>query len=85
MKVQDVRVALEAFEHLFPGPAPLQLEYSSPWHFAEAQQRRIPFEQHHGIYIYSEPTTPDWRVPIDQSESPVWYIGKSDAALAGRV
>lgn len=85
MKIQDVKVALDTFQGLFPGPVPFELEYSPPWHFHEAVKLRVPFEHDRGIYLYSKPSSPDWHLPIGQNDSPVWYIGMSNSAIAGRV
>ncbi|GEM_PF-2041069 len=85
MTVRDVAQQIIAFQQMFPGATPFQVEFAQPWHFDEATQRRIPFADDIGIYLYTQPATPNWNLLIHDNVSAVWYIGKSDAALAGRV
>src|SRR6266496_3411362 len=37
------------------------------------------------VYIYTEPNVPKWDMSFENNHSAVWYIGKSDGDLAGRV
>ncbi len=56
--------------------------FSEPWHFSKSATRRVPFEKDPGVYFYTQPAAPDWRLPIEVNEQPVWYIGMTDAGLS---
>jgi hypothetical protein len=49
------------------------------------QDGQVDFAKSSGIYVYSEPDAANWRLPIEVNENSIWYIGKSDGNLAGRV
>ena len=85
MQLRNLAEVVETFR-LMQG-SPLNVIFGKPWHFTHSySERHVDFAaQSAGVYIYTEPVTPDWNVPLEQSPAAVWYIGKSDGALAGRV
>jgi hypothetical protein len=85
MKVCDLKPYVDTFRALPSASRPISLDFSRPWHFNHSyRETQVNFEKDGGIYIYSCPCEP-WAVPFDQNAQEIWYIGKSDGALARRV
>jgi len=38
-----------------------------------------------GVYLLTKPQVPDWRVPLEESNAELWYIGMTTANLFDRI
>jgi len=86
MIVSDIPYCLQQFRVLFTKAVPFDSEFSKAWHFnLSYKDHRVPFNDQSGVYIYSKVSSPQWDVPLDQNSSDIWYIGKSQGNIGGRV
>jgi hypothetical protein len=84
--VMDIRESVESFKSLYPGGFSFEATYSRAWHFNFSyKNRKLDFGGDSGIYIYSKPAEPDWDLPLHKNSEAIWYIGKSQGTIAGRV
>ena len=83
MNLRDLHAAAKTF-----GAADhsLTVAFGQAWHAKESyRDGQVDFANISGVYLYTEPCVPDWRVPFAENRSAVWYIGKSNGGQAGRV
>lgn len=85
MTVQFVANVLTSLETRLAALGALRLSISAPWHFKEFRKTRLEVESEGGLYLYTRPASPDWKIPAATNASDVWYVGKSDRNLTGRV
>jgi len=86
MLVRDVVSCLEQFRTMFNQGKSFTAEYSGPWHFNKSYRtEQVPFAKSSGIYIYTRPALPDWKLNIQQNDAEILYIGKSNGGIAARV
>jgi len=83
MKVKDIRSHIENFIKIQGIEANVQ--YSKPWHFNFHKGEKVPFGDCTGIYLYAEALSDNWNIPIESCQRDIWYIGKSEGDLGGRV
>lgn len=76
--------SVRRFQALPSALGEFSVEVSEPWHFNESGGR-VPFESECGIYLYTEPGDPVWRLPLAENQNAVWYVGKSGGSIGGRV
>jgi len=67
------------------GAKSLSYTVSTPWHFNQCRKESVPFGDGNGIYIYSCPADSNWQLAPELNVEDVWYIGKSDGNIGGRV
>lgn len=91
MKPKDITDKLRLFqERVFPEGPSFNFESSKPWSFIYPPEGNtyVPFRNDTGIYIFSKPIVTnetDWNIPMEDNNSDIWYIGKSDGDIGGRV
>jgi hypothetical protein len=85
VSVQYIKKILDKFIALPWNFQPLRCEISEPWHFNESREIDVPFGYEKGLYLYTKPNVPEWNLPMINNENPVWYVGKSEGDVGGRV
>ena len=86
MIVKDIVQYLKQYKAMIAGDVPLEFEYSQPWHFnISYRDQKVPFASNSGVYIYTKPDEKNWHIPIEENIGDIWYIGKSEGDIGGRV
>ncbi len=85
MKVKELKPHIDHFINFPGGRQPVSAEFSRPWHFNFCKGEQIPLSVGNGVYLYTKPATPDWNLPFEENAEDVWYIGKSEGDIGGRV
>jgi hypothetical protein len=85
MIVREVKRVADEFASRAARTPPLEIEFSRPWHFNESRQEYPPFRGCPGVYVYAQADSTSWNTSFDASAGEVWYIGMSEADLAGRI
>jgi len=86
MVVKDIIQYLDQFKSIVPNDSSFRFECSDPWHFnISYQKQNVPFGGDSGIYVYTDPVSENWNLQIEHNYSNIWYVGKSEGDIGGRV
>ena len=86
MSENIVCAALKEFDQLESTLGTFRQKTSDPWYYLEQHTNlRIPYETDYGIYLFTKPSEPDWKISLDENRSTLWYVGKSAGDIGGRV
>jgi hypothetical protein len=64
---------------------PIEVEFGKPWHPNHDRGSKVPNGAAGGLYLYTRPGIGEWRIDAKDNPNDVWYIGKSQKDIGGRV
>jgi hypothetical protein len=87
MKVKEIKIAAEKFIRCIEieNIEKYTIDFSKPWHFNESyKNEKVPYSDAYGIYLFTNPAIP-WNIDIEGNNEDIYYIGKSEGNIGGRV